>query len=139
MKLQNTLCVLFAGAALLSIQGRAQDSVQQDTLEQRVEQLEKELVEVTASLEALTEAAEAEAAELDGISRYLQQQAAAAKTMVGTLATSESQGFTAGINYESRHTLLGGWRNQLAAAQKGVPGTAAEPEAEAGRARIGQR
>ena len=36
-----------------------------------------------------------------------------ASTLAGVLDQSEEQGFTAGINFESRVTLLNGWRRYL--------------------------
>lgn len=138
MKRSTSICMLAVGAALFSISGYAQEAQEKLTLEQRVEQLEKQLEENQATLEGLVESAEAGTAELDAISQYLQQQAAAANSMVATLASSESQGFVAGINFPSRETLLSGWRKQLATAQKGVPGVKAPVEEEDPRSSRGR-
>jgi hypothetical protein len=140
MQRQALILGLAAVAVLSSISGFAQEAQEKRTLEERVETLEKELADASATLTGLSEAAQAEAATLDAIARYLQQQARSAGEMVQTLSEAESQGFVAGINYPSRATLLAGWRAQLAALQKGVPGQKAEPaEAEARRGARGTR
>ena len=131
MKRHQTICLLAAGAALLSISGHAQQSQEKLNLQQRVQVLEKQLAETTGILAGLAEASRAEAAQLDAINRYLQKQAAAASGMVKTIASSESQGFVAGINFPSRETLLAGWRQQLAVTLQGVPGNSgSQPEGE---------
>ncbi len=139
MKCQALVLTLAAGAALFSISGQAQnaqEAQEKRTLEERVAALEKELEATQSSLAGLTEQAEAEAATMDAITRYLQSQAREAGAMVKTLAEAESQGFVAGINYPSRETLLTGWRSQLAAVQKSVPGAKPEKvEPEKGRRR----
>lgn len=52
---------------------------------------------------------------------YLEAQAKAAKSLEATLKQAESLGFTAGINPNSRETLLSGWRAYLGDQQAGVP------------------
>jgi len=64
--------------------------------------------------------------------KYLDAQSKAARGMARTLDESEKAGFTYGMNPESRHVLLKGWRAQLSALQKDVPGAKA---ATAGAAR----
>jgi chromosome segregation ATPase len=131
MKSQALILTLAAGAALFSISGHAQATREKGTLEERVTALEQELEKTNATLAGLRDEAQAKAAGLDAITRYLQSQAREASAMVKTLAAAESQGFVAGINFPSRETLLSGWRAQLAALQKSVPGgevEAAEPE-----------
>lgn len=59
---------------------------------------------------------------LEAVQQYLQAQAAAAGATAKALSAAEQQGYAAGINYESRQTLLSAWRAETAAAQKGVPG-----------------
>ncbi len=52
---------------------------------------------------------------------YLAEQSQAARGLVLTLSTSEEEGFTAGINPNSRKTMLGGFRAYLASQQAGIP------------------
>ena len=59
---------------------------------------------------------------------YLIKQSRAASSLVKTLATSEEQGFTAGINHDSRVTLLDGLRGYLSSQQKAVPGAKPAPK-----------
>ena len=129
MGTQKLILVLAAGAALFTISGSAQVAQDNATLEERVAELERALEEARAPLAGLSDSAAAEAATLDAVTVYLQSQAKQAAEMTRTLATAEKQGFVAGINYPSRETLLAGWRSQLAAQQKGLPGAVA-PEAE---------
>lgn len=130
MKRHQSLCLLALGATFFSISGFAQQKQDKQTLEQRVEILEHELEETRGTLAALLESAEEGTAEIDAITKYLQDQAVAATAMANTLSASESQGFTKGINFGSRETLLAGWRSQLASAQKGVPGAKPAPAEE---------
>jgi hypothetical protein len=53
--------------------------------------------------------------------RYVEDQSKAAAALAETLDESEKAGFTFGINPDSRHILLRGWREALSAAQKDVP------------------
>ena len=60
--------------------------------------------------------------QLEVVQTYLQAQAESAQKLSKALDASEEQGFTYGINPESRKTLLKGFRTQAAAAQKNLPG-----------------
>ena len=59
--------------------------------------------------------------DIEQVLAYLRQQSEAAKAMAQTLDTAEEKGFTAGINPDSRTTMLAGWRAQLQAQQTNVP------------------
>ncbi len=72
---------------------------------------------------------------LDAVQQYLQAQAEAAGATAKALTSAEAQGYTAGINYESRQTLLGAWRAETAAAQKDVPGAKSSKGAKDKRAK----
>lgn len=100
----------------------------QDPLPTRVEKLEKDLAASRLRVEALT----AEVAEMKKLVsstvEYLQSQSKNAAEMAAVLDESEKAGFTYGINPDSRHVLLRGWREQLAGAQKDVPQVEAPPE-----------
>ncbi len=67
--------------------------------------------------------------DMEQVVLYLRDQAQAAKLLQETLDAVEAKGFTAGINPDSRATLLAGWRAQLAAMQANVPGAGALPAA----------
>jgi len=86
----------------------------QGALQERVATLEEALAaEKKANLETRSV--------LRQVQRYLEDQERAAKAMQETLKKAEEQGFAQGINFQSRETLLAGWRRALQAAQKGVP------------------
>lgn len=127
MKPLALICALSSVVAILSLGGHAQVSQEKKTLEQRVEELEKALAETRGQLTGLTEAFEKETATIDALRSYAAKQAEAANAMAATLDRSESEGFTAGINYSSRVTLLAGWRKQLGEMQNGVPGGPVRP------------
>jgi len=129
MGTQKLILALAASAALFTISGSAQVAQDNATLEERVAELEQALEEARSQLAGLSESAAVEAATLDAVTVYLQNQAKQAAEMTTTLAKAEKQGFVAGINYPSRETLLAGWRSQLLAQQKGLPGDV-PPEAE---------
>ncbi|MFT7668171.1 MAG: cell division septum initiation protein DivIVA [Planctomycetota bacterium] len=122
MKRHQSIALLSVFAATLAISGYSQEFQEKKTLEERVEQLEKDLELANSNLESLTASATAEAAKIDAVTKYIQEQAVAADAMVSTIATMEVQGFTKGINFGSRETMLAGWRAQLSSTQKGLPG-----------------
>ena len=106
----------------LPVQGQTQDS---DALEARVAALEQELGTLQEENAQLL-------ARLDKTQAYLQAQANAAAKMLETLDQSEAEGFTKGINYQSRETLLAGFRAFWKGVGTGVPkATAAKDEEEA--------
>ena len=131
MKRYPLIWALVAGTALLSIGGHAQQAQDKLGLEQRVADLERRLAELESTSAGLRDAVGANTASLDGFQTYVQRQAKGAAAMAKTLATSESQGFTAGINFVSRETLLSGWREFLAIAQEGIPSAVTEEKAAA--------
>ena len=92
----------------------ASASAPQGDLEKRVAQLED-------TLAAEKKAHHETRAVLEQVQRYLEKQASAAKSMQTTLDQAEKEGFAKGINFQSRVTLLDGWRSILDAAQNGVP------------------
>ena len=59
--------------------------------------------------------------------KYLDAQAKSAAAMEKVLDDAEKAGFTYGINPDSRHLLLRGWRDQLSAMQKDLPGAQSAP------------
>jgi len=100
----------------------------QDPNAARIEKLEKDLAASRLRVEAMSTDVADLKRQMAATVQYLQLQAHSAATMATVLDDSENQGFTYGINPNSRHTLLIGWREQLAAAQKDVPAPEAQPE-----------
>lgn len=129
----NSARILVVGAAFVACglafsQGpAAQAPAKADPVERRFEVLEADLISTRERAEALAlELAELKTT-LSSTIKFVGEQAKAAQAMAETLDASEQAGFTAGINFESRHLLLRGWREQLAAAQKNLP-VIAEPK-----------
>jgi uncharacterized coiled-coil protein SlyX len=116
------------GAALVSGLAFSQGPDKQRPLEERVQALEAALAEQKAATAKLAADLAATRELAERTVRYLDAQANAAAAMAGTLDASEEAGFTYGINPDSRHVLLAGWREQLASAQTDVP-TAAPAKA----------
>ena len=52
---------------------------------------------------------------------YLEAQSKESEAMLGVFDLVQEQGFTAGINYQSRETLLDGFRAFMRAKQNDVP------------------
>lgn len=101
----------------------------QDPGVDRIEKLETDLAAAKLRIEALsTEVADAKK-KLAAAIKYVDSQAKAAGAMAVVLDQSEREGFTYGINPDSRHLLLRGWRDQLATAQENVPEVEAAPPA----------
>ncbi|MDA1264422.1 MAG: hypothetical protein O2816_05010 [Planctomycetota bacterium] len=70
---------------------------------------------------------------------YLAAQVAADKALITAIDTSVEQGFTAGINFEARKTLVAAWKARSKSAAAGVPGGKAAAAAEAVDPRIERR
>ncbi|MCB9915383.1 MAG: hypothetical protein H6828_09570 [Planctomycetes bacterium] len=112
---------LALAAGLLALSGSAQNArAPQADLDQRVEALENELVAARAELVGLKQEVEAASARMERVAKWADAQAKAADGLAKALDEAERQGFTAGINFESRVTLLAGWRKALGEAQKGL-------------------
>ena len=127
---------VWIGVALLGffVSGVAlsQTTPPQDPAAKKLERLEHDLSDSRSKLEQLASELASTRAQLEGVVRYLDAQSKAAKAMVDTLQSSETAGFVYGINPDSRHVLLKGWREQLLAAQQALPAApAATAKAEA--------
>ncbi len=110
MKRSSLLLSLGLGAAVLALSAGAQSSQGGADLLQRVELLEQQLSEARSQVDGLKEALTQNTQSLDQLTRWVEAQAKGAAAMASTLDAAEAQGFTAGINFESRETLLAGWR-----------------------------
>lgn len=137
---QNLGVILVCGAALLSgiafSQSREPAGAQAPPQAgpDRLERLEKDLVDSRARVEALAVELAATQTKLAEVVGYLQANAASAKGLEATLDASEEAGFTFGINPESRHILLRGWREHLAALGTAVPKVPPAPRPAAAKA-----
>jgi hypothetical protein len=61
-------------------------------------------------------------ARLDRVEGYLAAQATAEAALVPALDKAVKEGYTSGINFPARETLISAWRARAAAAQKNIPG-----------------
>ena len=77
---------------------------------------------ITQDEEQLEKRVETLEQKLEAVETYLQAQAKTAGQFSKALDQSEEQGFTWGINPDSRETLLGAFRDQVTSIQKDVPG-----------------
>lgn len=97
------------------------DAPPPETLDKRVEALEKELLALRHRCdESSREAAQARSF-VDTTAKYLIAQSESAQALGLALDESEKAGFTFGINPESRKILLSGLRDHVAALQKDLP------------------
>ncbi|HEV8114475.1 MAG TPA: hypothetical protein VGR31_17025 [Planctomycetota bacterium] len=119
--------VAIAVAALVCGLASSQNTPVQDPAVQRADKLEKDLAATRLRVEALS----AEVADMKkqtaGTLAYLESTAKSAAQMAAVLDESEKAGFTYGLNPDSRHILLRGWRDYLASLQKDVPQADAPP------------
>jgi len=120
MKLQLPFAVLasvlLASALAFNASARTQDPVQQ-----RLDAMQKDILDSRARVEKMVEELKGARKTLDEAQKYIDAQAKAAAAMVEVLAAAEAAGFTFGINPESRELLLKGWREELDTLQQGVP------------------
>jgi hypothetical protein len=125
----RTGAVVVVLAALLGGLAFSQDPPAPASNQERLDRLELDLAAAKLRIEALsTEVGEAKK-KMAATVKYVDEQAKAAGVMMDVLDQSERAGFTYGINADSRHILLRGWRDQLDAAQKDVPELEAPPPA----------
>ena len=118
--------MLVCGAAALSGLAFSQNPPQpnppqQNPIDHKIALLEQDLLSNRQKMEEISGELADTKAMLDATLKYLAGQAQSARDMAATLDDSETKGFTFGINPDSRHVLLKGWRDQLASAQKDVP------------------
>lgn len=113
--------LLVAIAALGCGLAFSQNPPAQDPAVGRVEKLDQDLAATRLRIEALAARVAEHDKKLEAIVKYLDAQAKSAAAMAAVLDQSETAGFTYGINPNSRHILLRGWREQLAAVQEGAP------------------
>jgi hypothetical protein len=113
--------ILVVFTALLCGLAFSQNPPAPDPAMSRLDKLEKDLAAARLRIEALsTEVVDAKK-QFAGAMHYLEEQGKSAAAMESVLDQAEKAGFTYGVNPDSRHILLRGWREQLAAAQKDVP------------------
>lgn len=108
-------CVLFASAFALA------PAAPQSPGDTKLELLQKDLADTKARVEQLAGELKQTRGTLEALHKHLAAQSQAAKSMAETLDASEKAGFTAGINPDSRHILLQGWREQLNQLQQELP------------------
>ena len=109
---------LFVLLLVGSAQRSAYAALQESDLKGRVAELEEALAAQKKETDAVRSS-------LQAIQKYLETQAKNARELTAALDRAEEQGFTKGINFESRVTLLDGWRAALRATQKDLPKGAA--------------
>jgi len=118
---RHLLVVLFLASFVgVSASSFGQEEAKAD-LEAQVQALASEVATLRTDLEG-------SAARVDELVGYLKQNQKAAEELSSALAASEAAGFTFGINPKSREILLAGWRKQLSAMQKGLPGAPAKED-----------
>lgn len=133
--MKSHISVLLCSVAAVSGIALAKSPLDQAGADQKVEILEKDIVATRARTEELAAQLSETRALLETTVKYLAEQASSAKNMAKALDESEQAGFTWGINPDSRHILLRGWREELAAAQKNLP---ALPATKPGAAKDGK-
>ena len=120
MKLQLTFAVL-ASVLLASAFAFNASARQQDPVQQRLDAMQKDILDSRTRVEQMVEELKGARKTLDEAQKYIEAQAKAAKALVEVLDAAEKAGFTFGINPESREILLKGWREELDTLQQGVP------------------
>ncbi|MBK7644355.1 MAG: hypothetical protein IPJ19_15140 [Planctomycetes bacterium] len=120
MKHQLSFAVI-AFALLASSMAFSASAPQQDPLEQRLDAIQKDILDSRTRTEQLVVELKGARKTLEEAQKYIDAQAQAAKAMAAVLDESEKAGFTYGINPDSRELLLKGWREELGTLQQGVP------------------
>lgn len=97
-----------AGITLLGLASTEAQPASQDPLPDA-----QVMAELEAEVEMLSATLDEQALRIAKLEAALTRVAHGAEAMAKVLDESETLGFTAGINPESRHALLAGWRKQL--------------------------
>jgi hypothetical protein len=118
MKALPTVAVALLGAPLLFAAPEGPTAPQGD----RLDRVEQELTVTRARVDELEDELAASRQLLDETVTYLSEQATAAREVKTMLQQVEDEGFTAGKNYQSRITLLDGWRAWSDGQQENLPG-----------------
>lgn len=121
------LLAALVGGMAFSQDPPARHPAGQDPVVDRIEKLEADLATAKLRIEALSTEVSDVKTKMGTTAKYAESQAKAAAEMATVLDQAEREGFTYGINPDSRHTLLRGWRDLLATAQKEVPEVEAPP------------
>lgn len=117
---KTAVVIVCASVAVISSLAFAK-APQQDTLDKRVEALEKEIVALRQRCDDSGKEVAQSRDLVDTTVKYLAAQAESAKALERALDESEKAGFTFGINPDSRKILLGGLREHVATLQKDLP------------------
>ncbi len=72
------------------------------------------------------------------VEKYVRAQASSISAFGASLESAVKKGYTAGINYESRQVLVGGWRKIVEAAAKNAPSQAKPTKGKAKPSRGGR-
>ena len=119
----QSLVALAAVATVAFAQGPAPPAQEPDESAAQIDALTSEVAALRLEIERLTaettDVTERTAALEAGFTLVSKEAVALSKV----LDRSEDQGFTAGINYESRVTLLSGWRRYLSVLSSAAPKT----------------
>ncbi|MBI1381877.1 MAG: hypothetical protein GC161_12410 [Planctomycetaceae bacterium] len=115
------LPALLLGTALLAGGAWSEERAQNADLETRVADLERRLSESDKLAKHLADEQATLRATDKAMLAYLERQAQAAEAMQAVLDSSEKQGFTAGINPNSRITLLAGLRSLFDSVSSDLP------------------
>lgn len=107
------LTALVAGLGL----GTEATSTEQDALEKRVQALETKLAEGANAI-----------ARVEAIEEYLAAQSAADAAVIKAVDEAVDQGFTSGINFKSRETLVAAWKARAEAAAANLPAPKKAPQ-----------
>jgi hypothetical protein len=127
MKLQLPFVVVTSALLASSLAFNA-SARPQDPFQQRLDVMQKDILDSRARVEQLVEQLKGAHKTLDEAQKYIDAQAKSAKSMAAVLDESEKAGFTFGINPESREMLLKGWRAELDTLQQGVPAPLPVPD-----------
>ncbi len=76
---------------------------------------------------------------LETVEGYLASQAEADKAVAIAVDKAVEQGFTSGINFEARKTLVGAWKARVKASGKNLPGQKTKPAAKSVDPRLTRR
>jgi len=105
----------------------SQNPAVQDPAGQRIDKLEKDLAASRLRVEALSTEVGDLKKQVTAAVKYLEAQSKQAAAMSGVLDESEKAGFTYGLNPDSRHILLKGWRTSSRPRRRTCPSCRRRP------------
>lgn len=115
------LVIVFLSVAHAATLPQPETEPEQEPVAPNLEAIQQELETTRQEVRRLEHQLTAALERLDRTDHYLRTQAKNAERMIEAVGQAEEQGFVPGINWQSRETLIGAWRDFYGEMKNGLP------------------